>query len=616
MLQDKPQSEIKKHYSISEIINLSSPEIIRCIKNFINSELGLSEFSEGQNLAWKKSIELLKSIFVKENNNWQIIFEFPIPLSSGKRPDILLINGVSIFLIEVKNKSNYTLADIDQLKGYQSDLKFYHTTAHHFEIIPILLLIEDKNIFKKVDEINIIGFNKLKGVLLKSYQDCQMINSKSLYNGQFKPIPSITEYAKSVFENKKIENIESPMFNDSEAIYDELKTIYEEVKENNKNSIVFIKGEAGSGKSAIGLNASHNLEGLYITKNRQFSEHLINELGYNPNIKTSHNFLKEFCGGKEIPYWNAIIFDEAQRFWEYGKMKKYFSIEKSEHELVIELFSKKDWCLLIILIGKGQDLGWGEYSDLDLWKNALQSSYKQWYIYGTKNTKKSLGYSKNFKFIIKENFDLYSSFRNIKSPSYSTFVNKILNYEGDLNSLDFESLKKEYACIKENGFKIIITRNFNTAINYCKQRYIDSPNSYCTFSSSQSGLKDDTFDKNSKNKVLFEYEISSKLNINSYLKRNGIDDLKDECLYPLTEFTAIGFEVEMPILLWGLDFLWYKNRWNYDFITYLQGNYEYRKNAYRVLLTRGRNGIILFFPKTWEFDNSFNFFNRLEAESI
>ena len=54
--------------------------------------------------------------------------------------------------------------------------------------------------------------------------------------------------------------------------------------------------------------------------------------------------------------------------------------------------------------------------------------------------------------------------------------------------------------------------------------------------------------------VLCEYEISSKLNINSYLKQNGIDDLKDECLYPLTEFSAIGFEMEMPILLWGFDF--------------------------------------------------------------
>ncbi|NEW79026.1 MAG: DUF2075 domain-containing protein [Gelidibacter sp.] len=616
MLPHKPQSEIKKHYSVYEIINLSSSDIIWNIKNFLDAELDINEFSNGQILAWEKSIKLLKSIFIKENGNWQIIFEFPIPLSSGKRPDILLINGVTIFLIEVKNKSNYTLGDIDQLKGYQSDLKFYHTTAHLFEIVPILLLLEEKNIFEEINEIHIVGFNKLKELLLKSYQKFQMINSKSLYDGQFKPIPSITEYAKSVFANKKIENIESLMFNDSKTIYIELRNIYEEVKENNKKAIVFIRGEAGTGKSAIGLNSAYKFNGLYVTKNRQFSEHLINELGYYSNIKTSHNFLKEFSRKKEIPYWDTIIFDEAQRFWNYSKMKEYFSVEKSEHEFVIDLFSKKDWCLLIVLIGEGQDLGWGEYSDLELWKNALQDSKSEWDVYGTKSTKKKLGYSKEFKFVVKDNFDLYSSFRNIKSPNYSTFVNKILDYEEGLKTKNFEILKKEYSDIKEKGFKIIITRNLDQAVDYCKERYFNSPNSYCTLTSAQSAISADRFDENVQNKAHCDYSISSKLNINNYLKQNGINDVKDECLYPLTEFSAIGFEVEMPILVWGFDLLWYKNRWNYEFLTYLNGNSHYRKNAYRVLLTRGRDGIILFFPQTWEFDNSFNFFRELGTELI
>ncbi len=597
------QLEVKRYYTVSQIKEFSTSNIIENIKSFLYSELALENFSEGQILSWKKSIVLLKSIFVKENNFWKIIFEFPIPLSSGKRPDILLINGTTIFLIEVKNKKEYSQADLDQINGYQFDLKFYHSTAKNFDIKPILLLLGVNNHQIEKDGISIISSEKLKPFLLNGYQEFQMINTKSLYEGQFKPIPSITEYARSIFNKTEIKNVETPIFEESNAINEDLEKIYVRCKEKKRNSVVFIRGQAGSGKTAIGLNSINNFGGLYVTKNRQFSEHLISELGHYSNIKTSHNFLKEFSKGDKIPSWNVVVFDEAQRFWSFKKMKEYFNVKKTEHNVILDLFSKKDWCLLIILIGEGQDIGWGEYSDLDEWKEAIGSSQCEWDIYGTKQTKKELDNCEYFQFIEKVNFDLLKSFRNIKTPNYSLFINSLLGFEDDFNSIDFQKLKNEYESLMNGGFKIIITRDIDNGIKYCKTRYFDKPNSYCTLSSSQCNIE-------STNDLIFDYGISSKLKINDYLKNNGN---KENSIYPLTEYSAIGFEVEMPILVWGLDFLWYKGRWNYEFITYLKGQHNYRRNAYRILLTRGRDGVVLYFPKTWEFDNSFKFFENLGA---
>src|SRR5690606_4265895 len=95
----------QNNFTIAEIKSLSEKSIIDNIKAYLNAKIGCESFSEGQLVSWQKTIQLLKNIFRKENRHWNIIFEFVIPLSSGKRPDIILINGTNIFVIEVKNKS-------------------------------------------------------------------------------------------------------------------------------------------------------------------------------------------------------------------------------------------------------------------------------------------------------------------------------------------------------------------------------------------------------------------------------------------------------------------------------------------------------------------------------
>jgi hypothetical protein len=609
------KKELKSYYTVEELKTLPTSEIIENIKYFLDEKLNSNTFSEGQIISWNKSIELVKSIFEKDNKNWNIIFEFLIPLSSGKRPDILLINGVTIFLVEVKNKSSYNNANLDQIKGYKLDLEYYHSSAHFFEIKPILLLLEAENLFKKEDDIIILSPENFKRVLLDNYKDYLMINSKSLNNGRFKPVPNITEYAKAVFESKEIENIEKVCFSDSSIINVELNTIVKKTKEKNEHAIVFLVGTPGSGKSALGLKCSFENDGLYVTKNRQFAENLKDELGIISNIKTSHNFLFEYSNKDKEPNFNLVVFDEAQRFWNPDKMKKYFDVDKSESQLIVDLYSKKDWSVLVMLIGRGQEIGWGE-GDVHLWNETISKFNTKWTIYGSKKTRRILGYTRKYKFVENEIFDLNNSFRNFKAPHTPFLIDDILDFKGKVNSFQFKKIKGKYKSISENGFKILISRNLDSILDYCKSRYEDSPNAYCFLTSSKANYDKIDDLPYQRDKIVYDYDVSSKLNINTYFKNNGVRSAEDNHLYPLDEYSSIGFELQMPIIVWGLDFLWYKNRWNFEFITYVNYGTELRQNTYRILLTRGRDGVILYFPKTWQFDDSFEFFKELGASVI
>ncbi|MEJ1222782.1 DNA/RNA helicase domain-containing protein [Sediminicola sp. 1XM1-17] len=609
------KEKLKSHYTVAELKMLSTSVIVDNIKCILSDKINCTEFSNGQVISWNKSIDLIKNLFEKNNKNWNIFFEFLIPLSSGKRPDILLTNGVTIFIVEVKNKSNYSLADLDQINGYKLDLEFYHSTATHFEFKPILLLLQAEDFKNYEGEVVVLSPNNLKSVLLENYKDYLMVNPNSLTEGNFKPVPAITEYAKAVFENKEIAHIEKACFVDSSQISIDLNTIYNETKTKKEHAIVFLTGTPGSGKSALGLKCAFNNNGLYVTKNRQFVENLNAEIGVCSNIKTSHNFLSEYSKKESSPFWNLVVFDEAQRFWSRGKMYKYFGSQKSESELVLDLYESREWCVLVVLIGDGQELGWGEYGGFYQWQEAINSTGRKWMIYGSEKTKKEIGHSKKLSFFERNNFDLSNSFRNFKTPSYPLFINKLLNFEGALDSYYFNKFKKEFIEISNNGFKLIITRNIDKAIEYCKDRYQHRPNSYCTLTSSESEING-IINLNFKSNVQYDYDKSSRLEINQYFNNNGVCDAYNGELLPLSEFSAIGFEIQMPIVVWGTDYIWYKNRWNYEFMRSIMGNTELRQNTYRILLTRGRDGVILYFPPIWQLNKTYEFFKELGASTI
>ena len=76
----------------------------------------------------------------------------------------------------------------------------------------------------------------------------------------------------------------------------------------------------------------------------------------------------------------------------------------------------------------------------------------------------------------------------------------------------------------------------------------------------------------------------------------------------ISEFKCQGLEIDMPIIGWGRDLQWSGNRWKPNGVREGTDDYDYRINSYRVLLTRGRDGFIIFVPPG--LDNAANVFKK------
>ncbi|WP_088086549.1 DNA/RNA helicase domain-containing protein [Bacillus sp. OV166] len=79
-----------------------------------------------------------------------------------------------------------------------------------------------------------------------------------------------------------------------------------------------------------------------------------------------------------------------------------------------------------------------------------------------------------------------------------------------------------------------------------------------------------------------------------------------------TEFQTQRLELDLGILLWGYDFRIENGQWvNYYQDRRLKNPYQIRKNSYRVLLTRGRDGTILVIPNDPRLDDTYDLFVSL-----
>src|ERR1035437_6344631 len=79
---------------------------------------------------------------------------------------------------------------------------------------------------------------------------------------------------------------------------------------------------------------------------------------------------------------------------------------------------------------------------------------------------------------------------------------------------------------------------------------------------------------------------------------------------PITEFQAQGLELDFSIVCWGSDLLWQNGTWSDQFSrkfrkgTKASDAFQLRINSYRVLLTRGRDGMVLFVPPLEKLDET------------
>jgi len=316
-------------------------------------------------------------------------------------------------------------------------------------------------------------------------------------------------------------------------------------------------------------------------------------------IQNIHHFRKENLNSEKPPIEKVVVFDEAQRAWtkeQLGSfMKRKYGIEDfnmSEPEYLLSVINKHDdWCVIICLIGGGQEINTGEAGAAE-WLTALKNIYPNWQVYYSNIIQNDDNYLSNFEIKnwlnktgeSKNDLHLSVCVRSFRSEKVSELMHEIL--EG--NSSVANKIISEIAV----DFPIYLTRSISQAKSWLREKARGSEKIGVIASSKGKRLRPLGIDvKNEIFAPCWFLNPPDDVRSSNYLEEVA------------TEFDIQGLEIDWVCLAWDIDLHYKNNQWNFQCFegtTWRQIRNEYDriflKNAYRVLLTRARQGIIVFVP--------------------
>ncbi len=633
-----------------------------------------------QRNAWISQIENLKEQ-LKDFKKGQIFFEFTIP-RMGKRADVLLLIDSIVFVLEYKvGAKQYDRQAIDQALDYALDLKNFHEGSHHKTIIPILMATKapqaDEQISLYKDQVakplssngsdllkivsgvtSILYGNQASNFHAVGFSDQKQheFGGDDWAESGYKPTPTIVEAAQALYRGHSVQEISrSDAGAQNLTVTSQcISEIIEHSKANKRKSICIVTGVPGAGKTLAGLNIStRKLEAgteehaVFLSGNGPLVDvlkealardkvmrskeegHAINkkdaarEVG--SFIQNIHHFRDHYLKHNSAPNEHVVIFDEAQRAWNQAQAEKFMvqkrgaaSFEMSEPEFLISVMDRRnDWCTVICLIGGGQEINTGEAGLIE-WFHALQKRFQHWDVYHSgqlSNKNYNLGDDLNSKIqslnaYEKPGLHLAVSIRSFRAEKLSDFVGAIIdgNYE------QVRSLNSELT-----NFHMVLTRDINNARNWLRNHARGTERLGMLASSGAMRLKPEGI------------HVKSKIDPANWFL-NGKEDIRSSYYLEdvATEFDIQGLELDWTGVCWDADFRMENGRWafyNFKGTKWQTINDRFRKlylaNAYRVLLTRARQGMVIFVPHGDDqdhtrprryYDHTFEFLKRCGIE--
>jgi hypothetical protein len=527
-----------------------------------------------------------------------IIFEYQLPRERGRRPDVLLLSGTNLIVLEFKGYSYEDKAHIDQVKHYARDLRNYHEKSHELNVVPILILAAAKNILHITEGVEVVSGDNLHLTLEKYLQ--QGFNSiEEWFGSEYAPLPSLLQSAQMLFREKQFPQIKKAQSAGIPETLAKLKQIAETSQHTQSHHLALITGVPGAGKTLVGLQfvfetykQDQRQKAVFLSGNGPLVEVLQTSLSNKNFVQSVHGFLKQYAHSTKIPSEDVIIYDEAQRAWDSDKVaNSNRQGNNSEPTDFINIGDKMPHCLLIGLIGEGQEIYLGEESGMVLWSEAINQSSNNWIIHCPEKLKDVFP----GKVVhIEDAFNLTTSLRTHQAVTLQDWVMNLL----DNNILKAKEL---YLKLQEEDYPIYITRDLEIAKKHLKNKYDAEPEkTYGLIASS-------------KSKILPNYGVNNGFDATKLftVSHYFVDISKNAYCRNLnnvvTECGSQGLELDMPILAWDADWV-YENKWvETSPNKKAQDSYKLRKNCYRVLLTRGRDGMVIFVPMAKEMNSTFEY---------
>lgn len=596
--------------------------------------------------AFENQIEELQNRLEACQMEGDIIFEYDI-VRLGKRIDVILLIRHMVFSLEFKNgKDVFTAQDAQQAEDYAIDIKNFHKESENLYVCPILIATDAKPYPKKqsdgcypdkqihLQRENIETLIPKISSISQMYGDDGEIDFEKWFNSPYYPTPTIIAAAVEAYSTHNLSEIAH-----SEAGQDDINLcetklgeIIDYAKSNNKKCLCFVTGVPGAGKTLVGLdvvaksldNENDSTRSVYLSGNGPLVEVLREALkisvrdsnkqkkitlskhekdmvdeSINGLIQSSYEFKKAHARDLRPITDKILIFDEAQRVWNQQKMsskhKEDPMLAVSESHLLLSIMDRhQNWSVMICLVGLGQDIYDGEVG-INEWFRCGIEDFPEWEMFYSPEIFSQVE-DKNIDRKMIENCErchtvpelyLRTSIRSFRADKQCKFIDYLLD-----NSP--EKAKEIYDAISEK-YPVFVTRDFEKAKQWVRKQVRGSQRSGVLACSSAQRLKPEG--------IYVPTDIDVK---NWFLAPS--DDLRSSNKLEIvaSEFKVQGLEIDWGIVCWDAD-LRRNNKGNdWDHYSFRGTKWMHRNkpeqqrylvNSYRVLLTRARQGMVLFVPK-------------------
>lgn len=587
--------------------------------------------------AWQVEIALLKTALLGRTGH--VFMEFTVPRLGGRIDAVVLLGGV-IVPIEFKvGASRFTTADINQAWDYALDLKNFHLGSRDAEIIPILVATGAQSSVCRMPEPYadlvysplLTNAHDLPATLDRAIPraPASHVDPETWVTSPYSPTPTIIEAARVLYSSHSVEALACNEAGENLACTARtVDALVDAARREGRKKIIFVTGVPGAGKTLVGLDTatrrheqSSETHAVFLSGNGPLVAVLTEALARDEvrrrrasGIATTkgevrqsikafihlvHHFRDAGIKATAPPSEHVVIFDEAQRAWDRAmtsdfmrRKKRLPGFDESEPELLLSYMDKhSDWAVVVCLVGGGQEINRGE-AGISGWLDAVRARFGHWDVhispelhdseYAAGQALAVVGSRANV--IEDRRLHLAVSMRSFRAEHVSGFVKALLDSD--------QAAAQDVLANLIANFPIALTRDLETARHWLRAHARGSERAGLVATSGAMRLKPHAID------------VRAPINpIHWFL--NEPDDIRASNFLEdaATEFQVQGLEVDWACVNWDADLRRTPLGWSHHLFAGTnwkslrnEARVRYLINAYRVLLMRARQGMVIFVP--------------------
>ena len=600
-----------------------------------------NETVEGkQGEAWKTQIVLLKDALGDIDGH--VYFEYDVP-RLGSRIDAAIVAESAIIPIEFKvGERKFLQDDYNQAWDYALDLKNFHEASAPHPIYPVLCATEAVAHDDKWNTPHPDGVRPPRKSNARSLRDAiisaveqasgNKVDAYTWARSRYRPSPTIIEAARSLYARHSVEAItrsDADASNLAETSTT-IESIVARARDHGEKAIVFVTGVPGAGKTLVGLQIAtrhgrkdDETHAVFLSGNgplvKVLREALVQDEARRQKesaaprervgeirsrvkafIQNVHAFRDDGIRSTEPPFEHVAIFDEAQRAWNREKTAQFMRQRKgvegfsmSEPEFLLSYMDRhRDWAVVVCLVGGGQEIHTGE-AGIGAWLQAIERKFHHWHVhispelhdseYAVEGTLKA--FIDRHQVETNASLHLKSSMRSFRAGQVSRFVKAVLDNDADTAKATLAMFKDRYP--------LVLTRDRNAARRWVREQARGSERYGMVASSQAERLK--------------AYCIDVRVDVDPVKYFLAGRDHTRSSYYledAATEFQTQGLELDWVCMNWDADLRrtngeWSRHAFRGSHWTTVRNpaRQQYLLNAYRVLLTRARQGMAIFVPR-------------------